>query len=59
MIDSRVDCEPEASGARRLVSEARRNELIEAEEAGNLSDIPNVAQRGNGMGDRLTRDRSW
>ena len=35
------------AAAWRLVSEARRNGLIGAEEASNLSDIPNVAQRGN------------
>jgi len=35
------------SAARRLVGEARRNGLISAEDAANLSDIPNVRQRGN------------
>ena len=46
------------SAARRLVSEARRNGLIGAEEASNLSDIPNVVQRGNRMGDWLTREQA-
>jgi integrase len=46
------------AAARRLVSEARRNGLIGAEEASNLSDIPNVAQRGNRMGNWLTRDQA-
>ena len=43
------------AAARRLVSEAQRNGLIGSEEAGNLSDIPNVVQRGNRMGNWLTR----
>ena len=46
------------AAARRLVSEARRNGLIGSEEASNLSDIPNVAQRGNRMGNWLTRDQA-
>ncbi len=46
------------AAARRLVSEARRNGLIGAEEASNLCDIPNVAQRGNRMGNWLTRDQA-
>ena len=46
------------AAARRLVSEARRNGLIGAEEASNLTDIPNVAQRGNRMGNWLTRDQA-
>jgi site-specific recombinase XerD len=46
------------AAARRLVSEARRNGLIDAEEASNLSDIPNVAERGNRLGNWLTRERA-
>lgn len=46
------------AAARRLVSEARRNGLIGAEEASNLSDIPNVAQRGNRLGNWLTREQA-
>lgn len=46
------------AAARRLVSEARRSGLIGAEEASNLSDVPNVAQRGNRMGNWLTRDQA-
>ncbi len=46
------------AAARRLVSEARRNGLIGGEEASNLSDIPNVAQRGNRMGNWLTREQA-
>lgn len=46
------------AAARRLVSEARQNGLVGAEEASNLSEIPNVAQRGNRMGNWLTRDQA-
>lgn len=46
------------AAARRLVSEARRNGLLGAEEASNLSDIPNVAQRGNRLGNWLTREQA-
>lgn len=46
------------SAVRRLVGEARRNGLISAEDAANLSDIPNVRQRGNRLGNWLTRDQA-
>ena len=46
------------SAVRRLVGEARRNGLIGAEEAANLSDIPNVRQRGNRLGNWLTREQA-
>ncbi len=46
------------SAVRRLVGEARRNGLIAAEEAANLSDIPNVRQRGNRLGNWLTREQA-
>jgi PAS domain S-box-containing protein len=40
------------------VEEARRNGLISAEDAANLSDIPNVRQRGSRLGDWLTREQA-
>jgi len=46
------------SAVRRLVGEARRNGLISAEDAANLSDIPNVRQRGNRLGNWLTREQA-
>lgn len=46
------------SAVRRLVREARRNGLISAEDAANLSDIPNVRQRGNRLGNWLTREQA-
>ena len=42
---------------RKLVSEARRNGMLSAEAAGNLSDIPNVQQRGNRLGNWLTKEQ--
>ena len=46
------------SAVRSLVGEARRNGLISAEDAANLSDIPNVRQRGNRLGNWLTREQA-
>ncbi|MDX6459468.1 MAG: integrase/recombinase XerC [Acidobacteriaceae bacterium] len=46
------------SAVRRLIGEARRNGLIGAEDAANLSDIPNVRQRGNRLGNWLTREQA-
>jgi site-specific recombinase XerD len=43
------------SAVRRLVGEARRNG---ADHAANLSDIPNVRQRGNRLGNWLTREQA-
>jgi hypothetical protein len=38
------------SAIRKLVGEARRNGMIGLEEAANLSDAPNVQQKGNSAG---------
>ncbi len=46
------------SAVRRLVGEARRNGLISAEDAVNLSDIPNVRQRGNRLGNWLAPEQA-
>jgi hypothetical protein len=46
------------SVVRRLVGEARGNGLISAEAAAHLSDIPNARQRGNGLGNWLTREQA-
>jgi len=43
------------SAVRKLVSEARRNNLIGAEEAASLTDIPNISQKGTRLGNWLTR----
>ena len=46
------------SAVRKLVGEARRNGMLEAEEAANLTDIPNVRQRGTRLGNWLTREQA-
>src|SRR5260370_17859330 len=46
------------SAVRRLVGDAPPNGLIGAEDAANLSDIPNVRQRGNRLGNWLTREQA-
>src|ERR1700680_3386704 len=42
------------SANRKLVGEARRNEMISLEEAANLTDVPNVRQKGTRLGNWLT-----
>jgi integrase len=46
------------SAVRKLVGEARRNGMIGLEEAANLTDIPNVRQKGTRLGNWLTRDQA-
>jgi integrase len=46
------------SAIRKLVGEARRNGMIGLEEAANLSDIPNVRQKGARLGNWLTREQA-
>src|ERR1700760_2176512 len=46
------------SAIRKLVGEARRNGMIEREEADNLTDIPNVRQKGTRLGNWLTREQA-
>jgi integrase len=46
------------SAIRKLVGEARRNGLIEREEADNLTDVPNVRQTGSRLGNWLTREQA-
>ena len=43
---------------RKLVSEARRNGMLDAAEAAQLEDVPNVKLRGRRMGNWLTRDQA-
>jgi hypothetical protein len=45
------------SAIRKLVGEARRNGMIGLEEAANLSDVPNVRQKGTRLGNWLTREQ--
>jgi integrase len=46
------------SAIRKLVGEARRNGIIGLEEAANLSDVPNVRQKGTRLGNWLTREQA-
>jgi integrase len=46
------------SAIRKLVGEARRNGMIGLEEAANLSDVPNVRQKGTRLGNWLTREQA-
>jgi integrase len=46
------------SAVRKLVGEARRNGMIGLEEATNLTDIPNVRQKGTRLGNWLTREQA-
>ena len=46
------------SAIRKLVGEARRNGMIGPEEADNLTDVPNVRQKGTRLGNWLTREQA-
>jgi integrase len=46
------------SAIRKLVGEAKRNGMIGREEADNLTDIPNVRQKGTRLGNWLTREQA-
>ena len=46
------------SAVRKLVGEAQRNGIIDAEEAANLAGVPNLPQKGARLGNWLTRDQA-
>src|ERR1700736_4681337 len=46
------------SAVRKLVGEARRNNMIGSEEAASLTDIPNIRQKGTRLGNWLTREQA-
>src|SRR5258705_7981929 len=46
------------SAVRKMVGEARRNNMIESEEAASLTDIPNIRQKGIRLGNWLTREQA-
>jgi integrase len=46
------------SAIRKLVGEAQRNGMIGLEEATNLTDVPNVPQKGTRLGNWLTREQA-
>src|ERR1700736_1548335 len=46
------------SAIRKLVGEARRNGMIGLEEAANLTEVPNIRQKGTRLGNWLTREQA-
>src|ERR1700704_2943387 len=46
------------SAVRKLVGEARRNNMIGSEEAASLTDIPNISQKGTRLGNWLNREQA-
>ena len=46
------------SAMRKMIGEARRNGMIDQEEATNLTDIPNIRQKGTRLGNWLTREQA-
>jgi integrase len=46
------------SAVRKMISEARKNGMLGAEEAANLTDVPNISQKGTRLGNWLTREQA-
>jgi integrase len=46
------------AAVRKMIGEARRNGMIGQEEAASLTDIPNIRQKGNRLGNWLTREQA-
>ena len=46
------------SAIRRMVSEAQKNGMLSTEEAGHLTDIPNIRQKGARLGNWLTKEQA-
>jgi site-specific recombinase XerD len=46
------------SAMRKLVTEARGNGMLGAEEAANLTGVPNIAEKGTRLGNWLTREQA-
>lgn len=46
------------AAVRKMVTEAKRNGLLSSEEASNLTDVPNVRQRGTRLGNWLTKEQA-
>jgi integrase len=46
------------SAIRKMVFEARKNGMIGAEEAANLTEVPNIPQKGTRLGNWLTREQA-
>jgi site-specific recombinase XerD len=46
------------SAIRKMVSEARKNGMLGAEEAANPTGVPNIPQKGTRLGNWLTREQA-
>ncbi len=46
------------SAIRKMVSEARKNGILSAEEAAHLTEIPNIRQKGTRLGNWLTKEQA-
>jgi integrase len=46
------------SAIRKMVSEARKNGMLSAEEAAHLTEIPNIRQKGTRLGNWLTKEQA-
>jgi hypothetical protein len=46
------------SAVRKMVGEARRNNMIGSEKAASLTDVPNISRRGTWLGNWLTREQA-
>jgi integrase len=46
------------SAVRKLIGEARRNGILDAEQAAQMADVPNLKQQGRRMGNWLTREQA-
>jgi len=46
------------SAVRKMVFEARKNGMIGADEAANLTEVPNIPQKGTRLGNWLTREQA-
>ena len=46
------------SAVRKMVSEARKNGMLGAEEAATLTEVPNIPQKGTRLGNWLTREQA-
>src|SRR5258708_8501970 len=46
------------SAIRKLVGEAQKNGILDAEQAAKMTDVPNVRRQGTRLGNWLTRDQA-
>ena len=46
------------AAVRKMVTEAKRNGLLSQEEAANLTDVPNIRQKGTRLGNWLTKEQA-